>query len=70
MSTHLHRASGPGAGPALTPTLLLSASTGPAGTTTATNAAAFTPDVLAKLQELEEWPRPRTGWASATAPSG
>lgn len=38
----------------VTPTVVLPASVGPAGTTAATNAAAFTPDVLAKLQELEE----------------
>lgn len=38
----------------VTPSLVLPASAGPAGTTAATNAAAFTPDVLAKLQELEE----------------
>ncbi|MCQ4045837.1 integrase [Streptantibioticus rubrisoli] len=38
----------------VTPSLVLPASAGPAGTTAATTAAAFTPDVLAKLQELEE----------------
>ncbi|MCC9710337.1 hypothetical protein E4N62_36840 [Streptomyces sp. MNU76] len=33
----------------VTPSLVLPASAGPAGTTAATNAAAFTPDALAKL---------------------
>jgi hypothetical protein len=38
----------------VTPTVVLPASAGLAGTTAATNTAAFTPDVLAKLQEMEE----------------
>ncbi|MFG3369654.1 integrase [Streptomyces sp. NPDC048156] len=38
----------------VTPSLVLPASAGPAGTTAATTAAAFSPDVLAKLAELEQ----------------
>ncbi|CAM5596880.1 hypothetical protein AB0D47_36220 [Streptomyces sp. NPDC048376] len=38
----------------MTPAVVLPASAGPAGTTAATDAAAFSPNVLAKLQELEE----------------
>ncbi|MFE6808634.1 hypothetical protein ACFVEN_44325 [Streptomyces sp. NPDC057681] len=34
--------------------LVLPASSGPAGTTAATTTAAFSPDVLAKLAELEK----------------
>ncbi|MFF1359948.1 hypothetical protein [Streptomyces sp. NPDC058297] len=38
----------------VTPSLVLPASAGPAGTTEVTTAAAFSPDVLAKLAELEK----------------
>ncbi|MFC9616640.1 hypothetical protein [Streptomyces sp. NPDC056938] len=36
------------------PALVLPASAGPAGTTAVTTPAAFSPDVLAKLAELEK----------------
>ncbi|MFD7205939.1 hypothetical protein [Streptomyces sp. NPDC059893] len=38
----------------VTPAQVLPASAGPAGTTAVTTAAAFSPDVLAKLAELEK----------------